>query len=86
MAAESPAGGPDRAFVVVVHDPVTDEVDAYGPTGEWDALLDAERRRRELDAEELDDVHVLLVPLAAGASRASSARPAPVVVAEPDGS
>lgn len=48
---------------MVVHDPVTDETDAYGPMSEWLAVVDADRRRRELDAEQLGDVLVVIIPV-----------------------
>ncbi|MDL5159606.1 hypothetical protein [Actinomycetospora termitidis] len=57
-----PHGGTTR-FVVVVADPVTDEVDSHGPYSYEVALREAARRREEFDAEELEDVIVCVVPL-----------------------
>ncbi|MEJ2866506.1 hypothetical protein WCD74_01930 [Actinomycetospora sp. OC33-EN08] len=58
-------GGTTR-FVVVVVDPVTDEVDSHGPYPYEVALSEASRRREEFDAEDLEDVIVLVVPLRPG--------------------
>ena len=53
----------EHAFVVVVADPVTGEVDVFGPYDRAAGDAEVERRRRELDAEDLQDVIVVLVPL-----------------------
>jgi hypothetical protein len=53
----------DDAFVVVVADPFTAEVDVFGPFGKVAGDAEVIRRRRELDAENLSDVIVVLVPL-----------------------
>lgn len=50
-------------YVVVVIDPATAEVDAYGPLEGLASLRDADRRRRELDDEGLHDVAVTVVRL-----------------------
>lgn len=49
------------AYVVLVLDPETDAVDTYGPLTGPDAVAEAERRRRDLDAGDLDDVVVRVV-------------------------
>lgn len=51
------------AFVVVVADPFTAEVDVFGPFDKVAGDAEVDRRRRELDAENLSDVIVVLVPL-----------------------
>lgn len=48
-------------YLTIVVDPVTGAVDAYGPHSGLVAIQDADRRRRELDAENLDDVVVAVV-------------------------
>jgi hypothetical protein len=48
-------------YLVVVTDPDTGAVDAHGPFDGVGAATDADRRRHELDAEELTDVHVTVV-------------------------
>lgn len=50
-------------FVVIVADPVTGEVDAFGPFEESVARSEVARRRSELDAEDLGDVLVTPVVL-----------------------
>lgn len=55
--------GVDAAFVVIVADPVTGEVDVFGPFNEVLAQVEVARRRRELDAENLRDVVVTSVVL-----------------------
>jgi hypothetical protein len=50
-------------FVVLVLDPVTDDLDSYGPYAWPAALREATRRRDEFDGEDLGDVLVLVVPL-----------------------
>ena len=50
-------------FVVIVADPVTGEVDAFGPFDESVAQSEVARRRSELDAEDLGDVLVTPVVL-----------------------
>ena len=49
------------AYVVLVVDPETAAVDSYGPLSGPDALAEAERRRRDLDAGDLRDVAVQVV-------------------------
>ena len=51
------------AFVIVVADPFTAEVDVFGPFDQATGDSEVERRRGELDAEGLTDVIVVLVPL-----------------------
>lgn len=53
----------EPTFVVVVADPFTAEVDVFGPFDKVGGDAEVERRRRELDAEELADVIVVLVRL-----------------------
>ena len=48
-------------YLVVVVDPDTGAVDAHGPFDGVGAATDADRRRHELDAEELHDVHISVV-------------------------
>lgn len=48
-------------YLVVVADPDTGAVDAHGPFDGVGAATDADRRRHELDAEQLHDVHVTVV-------------------------
>ncbi len=67
-APEAPEGfdGPETldrcdAYVVLVVDPETGAVDSYGPLSGPDALTEAERRRRDLDAGDLRDVAVQVV-------------------------
>ncbi|MCD2187939.1 hypothetical protein [Actinomycetospora soli] len=57
-----PAGG-TSLFVVLVLDPVTEELDSYGPYGYDAALAEAARRREEYDREDLGEVMILVVPL-----------------------
>lgn len=49
--------------VVLTADPFTGEIDAHGPLPGWAAAADAAARRRELDAEGLQDVLVSVVRL-----------------------
>ncbi|MCD2188930.1 hypothetical protein [Actinomycetospora soli] len=49
------------AYVVLVADPATGALDSYGPFDGPTALIDAERRRRDLDDGDLDDVTVAVV-------------------------
>lgn len=58
-----PAVLPAPAFVVLAVDPQTGEVDTYGPFDRPGALADAQRRRRELDDGDLEDVLVGIVRL-----------------------
>jgi hypothetical protein len=53
-------------FIVLVLDPVTGEIDSYGPYTYGHALAEACRRREELGREDLDDVLVAVVPLHPG--------------------
>lgn len=57
--------GPDDVdeFVVVMADPVTGEVDAFGPYAPCVARAEVARRRTELVAEGLGEVLVLAVGL-----------------------
>ena len=48
-------------WLVLVADPATGDLDTYGPYLHPGAARDAERRRRELDDEDLTDVVVTLV-------------------------
>lgn len=48
-------------WLVLVADPATGDLDTYGPYPHPEAARDAERRRRELDDEDLGDVVVTLV-------------------------
>lgn len=48
-------------YLVVVSDPATGAVDAHGPFDGIGAAAEADRRRRELDAESLDDVVISVV-------------------------
>jgi hypothetical protein len=48
-------------YLVVVSDPDTGAVDAHGPFDGIGAAMEADRRRHELDAEELDDVVIRVV-------------------------
>ncbi len=50
-------------YVVLVVDPVTGDVDAYGPFTGPGATHDADRRRAELEAENLHEVTVQVVRL-----------------------
>lgn len=50
-------------YVVIVADPVTGEVDAFGPFEEAVASFEVARRRSELDSEDLGDVVVTSVVL-----------------------
>ncbi len=52
-----------NGYVVLVVDPVTGAVDAYGPFTGPDASHDADRRRAELEAEDLHEVTVQVVRL-----------------------
>nr|WP_218891229.1 hypothetical protein [Actinomycetospora corticicola] len=49
------------AYVVIVADPSTGALDSYGPFDGPAAMLDADRRRRDLDAGDLGDVNVAVV-------------------------
>ncbi|MEJ2869067.1 hypothetical protein WCD74_14935 [Actinomycetospora sp. OC33-EN08] len=49
------------AYVVLVADPATGALDSYGPFDGPTALIDAERRRQDLDQGDLDDVGVTVV-------------------------
>ncbi|WP_018334097.1 hypothetical protein [Actinomycetospora chiangmaiensis] len=49
------------AYVVLVADPATGALDSYGPFDGPHALIDAERRRRDLDEGDLGDVNVAVV-------------------------
>lgn len=49
------------AYVVLVSDPQTGAVDSYGPMTGPSALVEAERRRRDLDRGDLADVAVDVV-------------------------
>lgn len=49
------------AYVVLVLDPETGALDSYGPLTGADAVIEAERRRRDLDAGDLHDVEVRVV-------------------------
>lgn len=51
------------AYVVVVTDRASEEVDAYGPLTGLDALDEAERVRRDLRAQRLGGVTVRVVRL-----------------------
>lgn len=61
------------AYVVLVADPATGAIDSYGPFDGPTALIDAERRRHDLDEGDLGDVDVAVVrhhlPEAHGAGR-----------------
>ncbi|HEY2193928.1 MAG TPA: hypothetical protein VGH76_16750 [Actinomycetospora sp.] len=48
-------------YVVMVADPDTCAVDTHGPFTGLEAAIEADRRRHELDAEELHDVVVRVV-------------------------
>jgi hypothetical protein len=48
-------------YVVMVADPATSAVDTHGPFDGMAAAIEADRRRHELDAEELHDVVVRVV-------------------------
>ncbi|NMO93895.1 hypothetical protein HH311_29390 [Actinomycetospora sp. TBRC 11914] len=48
-------------YVVMVADPDTNAVDTHGPFDGMAAAVEADRRRVELDAEELHDVVVRVV-------------------------
>jgi hypothetical protein len=48
-------------YLVVVSDPDTGAVDAHGPFDGIGAAVEADRRRHELDAEQLDDVVIKVV-------------------------
>ena len=61
-------------YVVLVVDPQTTAADTYGPYPGTVAVSEADRRRRELDAEELDDVTVIVVRHHVPARRPSGAR------------
>ena len=50
-------------YVALVVDPVTKEIDAYGPLEGPDAVLHAGRLRAELDETGLPEVHVRLCRL-----------------------
>ena len=53
--------------MVLVLDPVTEEIDSYGPYA-YDAALEAAGRRRvEYDREDLGEVMIVVVPLHPGA-------------------
>lgn len=56
-------GCDEKAWVVLVADPVTGETDAFGPFDRATASADAERRRVEHASEGLDEVLVVTVPL-----------------------
>lgn len=64
-------------YVVLVADPQTTAADTYGPYPGTVAVAEADRRRRELDAEELDDVTVLVVRHHAPCRRTSRVRRPP---------
>ena len=49
------------AYVVLVSDPQTGAIDSYGPMTGPAALVEAERRRRDLDRGDLADVGVDVV-------------------------
>ncbi|WP_018332102.1 hypothetical protein [Actinomycetospora chiangmaiensis] len=51
------------SFIVLVLDPVTGELDSYGPYDYPGALVEACRRREEFDRGDLVDVLVAVVPL-----------------------
>lgn len=53
----------EEGFVVLMADPVTGEVDAFGPYAVATARAEVARRRTELVAEGLDEVLVLAVAL-----------------------
>jgi hypothetical protein len=61
LAQHVVALGECDGFLVLVADPVTGDVDAYGPFSGQAAALDADRRRDELDIEGLHEVAVRLV-------------------------
>lgn len=67
-----PALRSDATFVVIVADPMTGEVDAFGPFTEKIARGEVGRRRGELDAEGLVDVVVTSVVLTPPAERRSA--------------
>ena len=48
-------------YVVLVADPATDSLDAHGPFSGLDAAMEADRRRCELDTEDLHDVRISVV-------------------------
>lgn len=48
-------------YVVLVADPATSAVDTHGPFDGMAAAIEADRRRHELDAEDLHDVVVRVV-------------------------
>lgn len=78
MAGSEPPRRPLRgtsAFVVLVLDPVTGEMDSYGPYAYELALVEASRRREEFDRECLDEVLVVVVPLHPGPFRTGGTTP-----------
>ncbi|WP_433802809.1 hypothetical protein [Actinomycetospora sp. CA-084318] len=56
-------GGGTSLFVVLVLDPVTEELDSYGPYEYRAALAAAALRREEYDREDLGEVMIVVVPL-----------------------
>ena len=50
-------------YVVLVADPETGDSETYGPFAGLAAVLDAQRRRQDFDAEGLDDVLVTITRL-----------------------
>lgn len=62
-AGRDRASDQTRLYVVIVADPVTGEVDAFGPFDESVASSEVVRRRLELDSEDLGDVVVTSVVL-----------------------
>jgi hypothetical protein len=62
--------GPGRQYVVLLIDPGTGEIEAYGPVEEPHAVVLAGELRAALAADaELGEVGVLILPLQPAASR-----------------
>lgn len=69
LAQHVVALGECDGYLVLVADPVTGDVDAYGPFSGQAAALDADRRRDELDIEGLLEVAVRLVAISSPAEQ-----------------
>jgi hypothetical protein len=65
--------GPSRRYVVLLVDPGTGEIEAYGPVGEPEAAVLAAELRAALAVDpELGEVGLLILPLLPAAARAEA--------------